>query len=366
MKVVYDYQIFSLQQFGGISRYFCSLASELKGFPAICPKIVAPFHVNKHLRDADAELRKGVYVPRVPKTGRLVNKISAALYSPIAASIRPVIVHETYYRSPRVPVSRMARVVTVYDMIHERFPDQVRGAATTAADKARAIKRADHVFCISESTRRDLLELLTVPEEKVTVTHLGYDQLVAEEDLAHETTGGRPVLLYVGARDGYKNFWGLARAVASSPWLRDNFRIVCFGSAPFSPGERSALARLGLGESQVAHLQGGDRRLAALYAGAAALVYPSIYEGFGMPPLEAMSLGCPVICSLTSSIPEVVADAGEYFDPISPESIREALERVLQSPERRAELIASGSARCRLFSWDRCARETYRVYETLS
>ena len=95
-------------------------------------------------------------------------------------------------------------------------------------------------------------------------------------------------------------------------------------------------------------------------------VYPSKYEGFGIPPLEAMSLDCPVICSNTSSIPEVVGDAGEYFDPYDVDSIMSSIERVLQSSVRRAELVLLGRERCKRFSWKRCAQETLAVYRRLA
>ena len=120
-----------------------------------------------------------------------------------------------------------------------------------------------------------------------------------------------------------------------------------------------------MAKAHVIHLGGGDDRLATLYRGASAFIYPSKYEGFGIPPLEAMHLECPVICSMTSSIPEVVGEAGEYFDPDDAESIRHAIERVLQSSDRRSELIALGRSRCNLFSWERCARETLDVYKRL-
>ena len=125
------------------------------------------------------------------------------------------------------------------------------------------------------------------------------------------------------------------------------------------------MAGLGLALEQVMHVGGSDERLAAMYKGAAALVYPSKYEGFGIPPLEAMSLDCPVICSNTSSIPEVVGEAGEYFDPFDQDSIRAAIERVLQSPARRQQLVVLGRSRCKLFSWERCAEQTAAVYRRL-
>ncbi len=122
----------------------------------------------------------------------------------------------------------------------------------------------------------------------------------------------------------------------------------------------------GLRESQVSHFSGDDGLLRHLYANAAALVYPSLYEGFGIPPLEAMTVGCPVICSNVSSIPEVVGDAGLYFDPSSVEAMRDAMERLVSSSRIRTDLIARGRERSKLFSYDRCAEKTMDVYREVA
>lgn len=366
MKIIYDSQIFAQQEFGGISRYFCALVAQLANFPDTEARIVAPLYVNGYLKGLGNNIAVGQYVRRLPKTGRIIRTLSAALFRPLAGMIRPDVVHETYYSERPMCGGKMPRVLTVYDMIHERCPDSFAANDPMARIKACAVQRADHIFCISENTRRDLLEIHQLPEDRVSVTYLGYDALPQSALTAADLVGAAPYLLHVGGRHGYKNFEGLLRAFAASAWLRDNLRLVCFGSAGFSREERGLITALGLSESQIIHLGGGDDRLAALYQGAAAFVYPSRYEGFGIPPLEAMSLDCPVICSNTSSIPEVVGEAGEYFDPHDIESIRAALERVLQSSTRRQALIALGRLRHELFSWQRCAQETHNVYRRLA
>lgn len=366
MKIVFDAQIFAEQEFGGISRYFCALATELARTPHIDMNIVAPIHVNGYLRGISGGIAVGCYMRRLPKTGRMIKALSEALFQPIVSMMRPDIVHETYY-SPRPTYNRgIPHVLTVYDMIHERFPGSFPANDRVAAHKASAVHRVDHIFCISENTRRDLLEIHGIPEDHISVAYLGYDTLVASSVTAAGLVGDSPYLLYVGGRQGYKNFDGLLRAYAASNWLSTNLRLVCFGGGPFSATEKGLIAELGLSDKKVVQLGGADDRLAALYSSAAAFVYPSKYEGFGIPPLEAMSLGCPVICSNTSSIPEVVGEAGEYFDPADVDSIRDALERVLQSSARRTQLIEFGRLRCKLFSWKRCAQDTMAVYRRLA
>lgn len=365
MKVIYDSQVFAQQEFGGISRYIYALALHLSRVPGVEAEIVAPIHINEYLKAADGSIVTGCYVRRLPKTARVIKALSAGLCGPVARFKRPDLVHETYYAERPICRSKVPHVVTVHDMIEELFPASFSSGYPVAQLKKLAVQRADHIFCNSENTRRDLIAMHPQCADRVTVTHLGYDDLPHTGLQALELIGAAPFILHVGGRHGYKNFDGLLRAFASSPWLNENFRLVCFGAGAFSASERSLIAGLGLSPSQVIQLGGGDDRLAALYKGATAFVYPSKYEGFGIPPLEAMSTDCPVICSKTSSIPEVVGDAGEYFDPDESQSIRSAIERVLQSPSRRAELVSLGRDRCKHFSWERCAQETLAVYRRL-
>jgi glycosyltransferase involved in cell wall biosynthesis len=328
-------------------------------------KIVAPLHINAYLRALPGDIAAGRYVARLPKTARMIKMLGSALCGPLASLIRPDLVHETYYAEQALCRARVPHVLTVYDMIEERFPESFPVGYSLTHRKRCAAKRADHIFCISENTRRDLLEMYKFPEDRVSVTYLGYDALVQTSLRAQDLVGTSPFVLFVAGRHGYKNFEGLIRAYAASAWLQSGFRIVCFGGGMFSAEERTLMAGLGLTGTQVEQISGGDDRLAALYQGAAALVYPSRYEGFGIPPLEAMSLDCPVICSNTSSIPEVVGQAGEYFDPVDIDSIRFSMERVLQSTERRRELVSLGRVRSELFTWERCAQQTADIYRRL-
>lgn len=368
-KIVFDSQIFALQQFGGISRYICALAEQLADAPGVQVQVLAPVYVNQYLRELHATragLVRGWYMPALPRFGQWVANISNLLFSALAGSARPDIVHETYYSGTPTYKGKAARVLTVYDLIHEKFPQSFLPGDPIASNRAKAIARADHIICISESTRRDLLEIYKVPESKVSVTYLGYDALSASGLRASDLVGPKPYLLYVGSRHGYKNFDGLVQAFAASSDLRASTRIVCFGGGALTGAERALLAQHRLSADDVVQIGGNDERLAALYQGASAFVYPSKYEGFGIPPLEAMSLGCPVICSNTSSIPEVVGNAGAYFDPHDTDSMRTAIESVLQSPARRQELLAFGSARVHTFSWARCAAETLAIYRKLA
>jgi glycosyltransferase involved in cell wall biosynthesis len=141
--------------------------------------------------------------------------------------------------------------------------------------------------------------------------------------------------------------------------------LVCFGDAPFSAREQGLMRALGIARERIVHAMGGDGQLARHYRHAALFVYPSRYEGFGMPPLEAMSHDCPVVCSDAASLPEVVGDAAQAFAAGDAEALRAAMEAVLGSPELAARLRQKGRQRISEFSWEACARQTRAVYASV-
>jgi glycosyltransferase involved in cell wall biosynthesis len=250
-------------------------------------------------------------------------------------------------------------------MIHEKFPQDFPASDATRSHKASAVERADHIICISENTRKDLLDILNPHESKVSVVHLACDVLPTEDAAVPDLVSAGPFLLFVGNRNRYKNFSALLDVIASSLQLRAQIRIICFGGGPINGHERTSLLKHGLSEHSIVFTDGDDAQLATLYRRALALVCTSTYEGFGIPVLEAMSQGCPVICARTSSLPEVAGSAAEYFDPFDNDSLRQAIGKVVESNARRRELAQAGRVRSQQFSWQKCASETHRIYESL-
>ncbi|MDD4868409.1 MAG: glycosyltransferase family 1 protein [Mycobacterium sp.] len=358
MRVAFDHQIFAQQRYGGISRYFYELASRLSADTEV--SVIAPLYINGYLADSTCDLTRGKHVRSASKFALSAVDLLNRFALPLAwRGVDPDIVHETYFSTNPTGRGRR-RVVTVYDMIHELFVDEFRDAKEVTAAKRAAVNRADHVICISETTRRDLVRLYDVDPARTSVVYLGYSVTDHSNDGEPPRRPHRPTLLYVGNRRGYKNFATLLQAYANSSVLRD-FDLIAFGGHGVLREEQKEIDRLSLGE-KVRFESGSDRELAARYRTASAFIYPSMYEGFGIPPLEAMSYGCPVVCSNTGSIPEVVGDAGLYFDPTSVEDLRTVLERVATTEELQTELRALGRARLNEFSWDECAAETLRIY----
>jgi glycosyltransferase involved in cell wall biosynthesis len=367
LRVMFDPQIFCHQRFGGISRYVCSIALEMQRMAGVTPLIVAPFHFNEYLDQLPRSLIRGRRVRWLEGLTALAYGSSVLPGKIAARGFKPDILHNTYY-FPIKPPSGACGILTVYDMIHEKYPRYFAASPFITRIKAASVAAADHVICISESTRRDMLATYDIPEERVSVTHLGFDPLgslltdESSSDFKVRVLGTDvPYLLYVGSRVNYKNFRGLLDAYAASASLRTNFFLLCFGGGDFTIAERAAISKATV-EGHVRYLGGSDAELAACYAHASLFVCPSFYEGFGIPVLEAMSLDCPVACSNSSSLPEVVGDAARLFDPLDRDSIRSALESILDSPSVANALKERGRIRRQLFSWRSCAENTMGIY----
>jgi len=369
MKVIFDQQIFLLQEYGGISRYICSLAKSLSKIDGVNVKVLAPLHHNYYLRNNSIKsIVCGFRIPQINKTLRFVNIISTTIANLLIKLFSPDIVHETYFSSVSSISTGAKRVVTVYDMIHEKFPESFNKSYLTTELKRKAFQRANHIICISENTRRDLIDIFNIPAEKTSTVYLGYDSLVPSNNPSNELldiTNIKPFLLFVGSRGGYKNAKSLLEVYSESSFLKENYRLIFFGGGRFTEEESNFILELGLNEEHISQIAGDDGDLAYTYKRATAFIYPSLYEGFGIPPLEAMSLGCPVICSNTSSIPEVVGDAAELFSPDDDNAMKMAIENVVRSEKRKSELVDKGFDRCKLFTWERCAKETYSIYKEL-
>lgn len=361
MKIAYDYQTFTLQAYGGISRYFVRLAEELNQRGQEI-RVFAPYYCNQLLSSLPASLVEGKKISSkdLPKPLTAGLLVANQLIAKIGISRwRPDLVHETYYAMRRSGSKKCPVVLTVYDMIHEKFSQHFHKVDPTSFLKRQAVKRADHIICISESTKRDLIEFFPFVENKVSVVHLGFSAYVPE---IKEAVIDKPYLLYVGSRNGHKNFTNLLQSLANSEKLRSNFDLIAFGGGTFSAAEQDAIAHLKFNSAQVRQVSGNDNLLALYYKKASAFVYPSYYEGFGLPPLEAMAQNCAVVSSNTSSMPEVIGEAGEYFDPHSTEQIAQAIERVVFSHSRKEELVRLGKKRLELFTWPTCATQTQQIY----
>lgn len=338
--LVFDGIIFSLQGHGGISVYFSELLTRFATLE--CTSKVLMFGDNQvSLRQGPTPLREHVHA-RILERYRNLPLRGTGLF------------HSSYYRY--ATGGGFLNITTVYDFTYERF---VNGPKKWGHSwqKFKAIRHADAVLCISENTKADLQKYLPdMPENRIYVTPLAANPAFRS---AQSSADPDNYVVFVGARGGYKNFLLLVRALAHLPEVR----LFVVGGGEFSVTESSLLERLIPGR----YFHQGNvptERLKGIYNRALCLVYPSAYEGFGIPVLEAMSAACPVIALRSSSIPEVAGDAAVLLDAPDEKHLSDAVQQVSRSDVRR-ELTVKGLERSQLFSWDATFDKTRTVYEIL-
>jgi glycosyltransferase involved in cell wall biosynthesis len=285
---------------------------------------------------------------------------------------RAGIFHEPHYVLP--PLTRCRSVVTIHDCIHLRFPQYLakRGALAYArAQMGAAARRSNRILTVSEASKRDILEFFDVAPDKVTVIYNGIDEgfstpppedKIRAVEERYQLQG--EFALYVGNVKPHKN---VERLLDAFHLVRrsglDHLKLVVIGDEISKYAAlRRAVHRYNL--HKYVRFLGflPDETLAVVYRLASVFVFPSLYEGFGLPPLEAMACGTPVVTSNVSSLPEVTGDAALLVDPYSAEAIAEAMRRVLTDDALRSDLSARGLARAREFSWERSAQRVRQIY----
>lgn len=360
--------------FPGIGRYVTNLARAL--IPLLAPEerltvLYDPAHPPALPLTAQVQL---VPVPVTPFT-----LIQQAALPRLLRSLRANLYHSAYYLMPYRP--GVPTVLTVYDLIPLLFPahSTFRARLLFRWTTRLALRAARWVITISEATRRDLLARFRLPTERVTAIPLAADPAFQPQPAAAldairiRYALPEQFLLYLGSNKPHKNLVRLVEALARAHGEgrgekregegRAGMTLVVAGAwDPRYPEARRRAETLGLGE--VIRWLGPvpEADLPALYSAATAFVFPSLYEGFGLPVLEAMACGTPVACSNTSSLPEVAGEAAVYFDPIVVSQLSEALRRVWEDAGLRTALRERGWQRAQAFSWRRAAEQTRQVY----
>jgi glycosyltransferase involved in cell wall biosynthesis len=282
--------------------------------------------------------------------------------------------HATSFVMP--PLKRAKGVMTVYDLTFMLFPEyHSRGTQTVTRDIQRYIDRSDCIIAISEHTKRDIVERLKVPEHRILVTLLAADERyrVINDRACVKTVMtrygiDREYILYTGTLEPRKNIPALIRSfhVLKQEMKIPHLLVLAGRKGWLYESIFEEVGNLGMASEVVFTGYVPDDDLPFLYNGADLFVYPSLYEGFGLPPLEAMACGCPTVTSDSSSLPEVVGDAGLMVNPNSSADLVEAMARVLMEPGLAEALRNKGLARAARFSWDRCVQETLDIYSRVT
>jgi glycosyltransferase involved in cell wall biosynthesis len=356
--VVFTGDIFRVQERGGITRVFVEVARRLTR-PVV---VIAGFHISHDLAVLGARVRQGWRRSRF-RGDRLVFGPLDRFVETWSLPRSGVILHPTYYRPPRLLPAGVPWVVTVHDMAHERFPDLFRHPwwrPDPAVFKRALCAKAGRIICYSESTRHDLAEFL--PEAAARIRAIPLAGRNWNGVPSREVPGvPRPFALWVGERHGYKNWARTMEALSRSSGR--TMGVLCAGGGSLDAGEKECLRRVGLEGRTVQHgLSEAELRWA--YENAAALLYTALWEGFGLPVLEALALGCPVLASSRASLPEVGGQVVTYADPEDLEALRHGIDRVL-AQERTPEGVAARLAQASRFSWDATAVAYEQVYREL-
>jgi glycosyltransferase involved in cell wall biosynthesis len=357
MKLYLDNIKLCDQAAGGVSTYWCELIDRL-----LKSNIDLHFIENQRLALRNVSRNKiNIPDPIIINQSFLPQKIMR--YLPVFNVDATAIFHTSYYRKPYD--SSVKTVVTVYDFVYERYRVGLPRAIHTMQKNA-AILRADAIICISESTKNDLLQYCpSALNKNVSVIGLAASDTffsLPPDALAHDSLNKLPskeYVLYVGDRSGYKNFDVAVQAMA----LLSDLELVIVGGGELKPQE---LETLNLKLANRYHHLGtvSESTLNILYNNAHCLLYPSSYEGFGIPLLEAMQAGCIVVASNSSSIPEVCGDSALLSDTLTADSFAEKI--ILLNDASLAQMYRErGIERAKLFSWDKMYHETINVYQTL-
>ena len=366
LKLLFDPQGFKLP-YGGVARYFTEMmyqATKNKNVEVIFPVV---YSENYHLREKNLGPKNLLTILNEKNYKykfyllKLVYKIQETYTIFKIWQNNFDVFIPTYYIPFFVNHLKKPFVLTVYDMIHEKFPDYFPVHDKTISQKLLTMKAAAKIIAISESTKNDILELYPeIPSQKIQVVYLA----PSIEKGTILTTLPKKYLLFVGNRGLYKNFIRFFDAVVPLLQKDHDLVLLCAGGGTFYPHEIKSIEDNNL-KSQVVQYRFKDSELHDIYKNAIAFVFPSEYEGFGIPVLESMISGCPAILSNVSSLPEIGGDAAVYFDPFNVEDIRNKVEKVLTDENLRSVMIEKGLRQAEVFTWEKTFEQFIAVAESV-
>ena len=364
MKVLFDHDVFTYQKIGGIARCYSELIGQMeKLMPGSC-RLGFKFTNTVYLYELGLAERFGLrHYPFGDRLSakQLFFRINRFLFYRAVRRNDFDLLHLTFYPAPEIrEMTSKPIAVTVHDLTPEIYPELFTGAEKWIAAKKYWCHNADIIFTDSDRTRKDLLRIYPdISPEKVYRVYLGGG---FPRELNSELELPESYLLYVGGRRNYKNFLPMLSALVPVFHEHKNLHLICAGGGSFTGKEKELIRTAGL-TARIMQMNPDEAALAQLYKQAAALIYPSLYEGFGIPILEAFSRGLPVLLSDRSCFPEIAGNAALYFDPEKADSIAGTVRRILTEPELRQELVQRGNLRLKDFSWKKSTREMLAIYQ---
>lgn len=366
MKILYDHQIFTQQQYGGISRYFYELIKRFEGIENRCD-VATSFSNNAYYnKDINGDLKE--FLPKINFRGK--NRISRCINQSKSISIIRKsnfdIFHPTYYDPYFLKIKfNKPFVVTFYDMIHEKFSDQFQDLKSDTLiykNKKRLLEESSKVIAISETTKQDIIQIFGLDSKKIEVVYLGSSLSISLTN--HKRIVDEDYILFVGNRDMYKNFIFFVTSIADL-LVNNNLKLICAGGGDFTTQESILLKSLNINDKVIFKKVINDDVLANYYEHALFFCFPSLYEGFGIPILEAFGCRCPILLSNGGSLPEIAGDAALYFDPTNKDSLLSNARKMLSDETLRIKLVEQGNARLNMFSWDKTYQDHINIYKSI-
>lgn len=355
MKVLFDFQTLISQKYGGVSRYHCELRKELDKINDVVTDIPVLFSQNFYFENEYGIKAVSKYPPKTQRLIRTLNHWNTYLK---CRKNHYDIIHPTWYDPYLLGHIGTAKlVVTIHDMIYEIYPDKF--SKQGIENRKRYIFAADKVIAVSENTKRDILRFYPeIIPDKIAVIYESSTLVPQTEPIQ-----GLPLqyILFVGARKGYKNFDIFYQAIVPLLKQHEDLYLVCVGGDTFTQLEMGMLDASGV-SGKVRQYCLTDAQLNTAYRKALCFVYPSKYEGFGLPILEAMGNGCPCIVSNASCFPEVAGNAAIYFNPEDKDDIYLQIKKVIDDSSLRQNLKEAGKRQYDRFSWREAAHQLYDVY----
>jgi glycosyltransferase involved in cell wall biosynthesis len=361
MKILYDHQTFTWQEFGGISRYYTELIKNIPKFDTFEPILPNIFSNNSNL---DAfQIKHRHFFKNIQFKGKvpIMDKFNKMKIRAFLKSGKFDVFHPTYYDPYFLNyLDKRPFVITVYDMIHEIYPQHFTNSEVLIKNKRELIEKSQKIIAISENTKKDLIKFCQIEKEKIEVIYLA-NPLKPNANKNINLKLPAEYLLFVGNRDFYKNFNFFIEGVSELILNNQNLFVICAGGGIFSEVEIKKFKILNI-EDKVQYFPITDENLFNLYKNAKLFVFPSLYEGFGLPILEAFYSGCPVILSNRSSLPEIARDAAIYFDPEKVASMIDKIEETLNNEELRQNLQEKGYEILKNYSWEKTVKSTLNLY----
>lgn len=369
MKVLLDPQIFNQQTYGGISRYYTEVFSVLKSKKDVTVILPVLSTENAYLKESN------LYQPNKSfntfinilstlgiSTRSLRKKKSEKVLDQTFAENQYDLFVPTYYNPYFLDkINKKPFVLTVYDMIHELMPQYfTNDPFNVVQNKSLLIRKASKIIAVSNNTKKDILKFFPdINPGKIEVIHHGSSIKINPD--VHVDLPAK-YILFVGARPNYKNFDFLLKA--ATPLLKKdpNLVLLAAGGGKFEEDEIEAIKALGI-EQQVIQRRFEEDELGHFYSKAQAFIFPSLYEGFGIPVLESMACGCPIILSTHGSFPEVAGDAGIYFDSTSEKDLTEKIDSIISDDKLRNHYSTKGLEQVKKFDWNVAAEQCLKVYK---